>query len=309
MLLLAIILLAALGEATRRSADAWKQHSSRLAADGRAHAATTAEVWRTRLDASLSRWRTRSRLDAISVERGPALQALGDAVWRGDKAAEKQARQRLVELEQEGKRIEDELAERLAGADERIRRARLPVQDTIMVTPNEPKSSVSAAGRGQPAPAGGGPGAIPASRRGDAAGPRARPGPDRERVTGAGRLRRPWSASTMPSRSRSSLRRSGRQRREPGRTTAAGSRAGCSRTCSRSPRPCSSPRSGSGCCFSPSHHRAADRLHYLYGTLSLLAVLAPWMYAPAERRGRLAWFTGATLVAGALAVRAYLTAT
>jgi hypothetical protein len=56
-------------------------------------------------------------------------------------------------------------------------------------------------------------------------------------------------------------------------------------------------------------HRAPDRLHYLYGTLSLLAVLAPWMYAPAERRGRLAWFAGATLLAGALAVRAYMTGT
>jgi hypothetical protein len=31
------------------------------------------------------------------------------------------------------------------------------------------------------------------------------------------------------------------------------------------------------------------------------------MYAPAERRRRLAWFAGATLVAGALAVRAYMT--
>jgi hypothetical protein len=66
---------------------------------------------------------------------------------------------------------------------------------------------------------------------------------------------------------------------------------------------------GLGLLLLSGHHRAADRLHYLYGTLSLLAVLAPWMYAPAERRGRLAWFTGATLVAGALAVRAYLTAT
>lgn len=55
------------------------------------------------------------------------------------------------------------------------------------------------------------------------------------------------------------------------------------------------------------HHRAPDRLHYLYGTLALLAVLAPWLYAPAEPRRRLAWFTGATLVAGALAVRAYMT--
>jgi membrane protein implicated in regulation of membrane protease activity len=138
MLLVAVISLAALGEATRRGGSAWAQQSSRLAADGRAHAATAAEVWRTRLDATLTRWRTRSRLDAIAVERGPALQALGEAVWRGDSTAERDARARLVELEQEAKRIEDELAERLAGADERIRRARLPVQETLMVTPDEP---------------------------------------------------------------------------------------------------------------------------------------------------------------------------
>jgi hypothetical protein len=56
-------------------------------------------------------------------------------------------------------------------------------------------------------------------------------------------------------------------------------------------------------------HRAPARLHYLYGTLSLLAALSPWLYAPADRRGRLAWFAGATLVAGALAVRAYMTGT
>jgi hypothetical protein len=137
-LILALILLAALGEATRRSADVWAQHSSRLAADGRAHAASAAEVWRTRFDTRLTRWRTRSRLDAIEFERGPALQALGEAVWRSDSSAEREARQHLVELEQERKRIEDELAEQLAGADERIRRARLPVQETEMVMPDEP---------------------------------------------------------------------------------------------------------------------------------------------------------------------------
>ena len=53
--------------------------------------------------------------------------------------------------------------------------------------------------------------------------------------------------------------------------------------------------------------RASDDLHYAYGTLALLAVLAPWMYAPTEPRRRLAWFVGATLLAGALATRAYLT--
>ena len=53
--------------------------------------------------------------------------------------------------------------------------------------------------------------------------------------------------------------------------------------------------------------RAPEDLHYAYGTLSLAAVLAPWLYAPAEPRRRLLWFAAATLVAAALAVRAYTT--
>ena len=56
------------------------------------------------------------------------------------------------------------------------------------------------------------------------------------------------------------------------------------------------------------HQRAADHLHYAYGTFALAAVLAPWLYAPADPRARLAWFAGATLVAAALAVRAWMTA-
>jgi hypothetical protein len=53
--------------------------------------------------------------------------------------------------------------------------------------------------------------------------------------------------------------------------------------------------------------RAPDELHYAYGTLALIAALAPWLYAPEEPRRRLAWFVGSTLLAGALATRAYLT--
>jgi hypothetical protein len=53
--------------------------------------------------------------------------------------------------------------------------------------------------------------------------------------------------------------------------------------------------------------RAGEDLHYAYGTLALAAVLAPWLYAPLEPHRRLAWFAGATLLAGALAVRAYTT--
>jgi hypothetical protein len=53
---------------------------------------------------------------------------------------------------------------------------------------------------------------------------------------------------------------------------------------------------------------AGDHLHYLYGALALGAVLSPWLYAPALAERRLGWFVGATLVAAALGVRAYVTA-
>ena len=53
--------------------------------------------------------------------------------------------------------------------------------------------------------------------------------------------------------------------------------------------------------------RTPDDLHYVYGTLALLVVLAPWFYAPADSRRRLAWFAGTSLVAAALAVRAWTT--
>ena len=66
---------------------------------------------------------------------------------------------------------------------------------------------------------------------------------------------------------------------------------------------------GMGLVLLSQHHRAADRLHYLYGSLSLAAMLSPWMYAPKEPRKRLLWFAGSALVAALLAGRAYMSAT
>lgn len=54
--------------------------------------------------------------------------------------------------------------------------------------------------------------------------------------------------------------------------------------------------------------RAPDRLHYTYGALALGLALTPWFYAPAVGPRRLLWFAVTTLVAGALAVRAFMTA-
>jgi hypothetical protein len=65
---------------------------------------------------------------------------------------------------------------------------------------------------------------------------------------------------------------------------------------------------GLGLLLLSKHHRAHDRLHYAYGTFALLAVLSPWLYAPAEPRARLLWFGVATLLAVALGVRAWMTA-
>jgi hypothetical protein len=65
---------------------------------------------------------------------------------------------------------------------------------------------------------------------------------------------------------------------------------------------------GLGLILLADHKRAAERLHYAYGGFALAAVAAPWLYAPADPRGRLLWFAGATLVAAALSVRAYMTA-
>src|SRR3954469_19388697 len=56
---------------------------------------------------------------------------------------------------------------------------------------------------------------------------------------------------------------------------------------------------GLGLLLLSDHRRAPEHLHYLYGTLALLAVLAPWLYAPADRRRRLGLVPRATPGAGA----------
>ena len=65
---------------------------------------------------------------------------------------------------------------------------------------------------------------------------------------------------------------------------------------------------GIGLLLLSDHRRAADRLHYAYGTFALLCLLSPWLYAPTDPRARLMWFAVATLVGAALAIRAYATA-
>ena len=53
--------------------------------------------------------------------------------------------------------------------------------------------------------------------------------------------------------------------------------------------------------------RAGDELHYAYGSLALAVALVPWFYAPEAGPRRLLWFAATTGVAGALAIRAFMT--
>ena len=64
---------------------------------------------------------------------------------------------------------------------------------------------------------------------------------------------------------------------------------------------------GLGLLLLSDERRAADSLHYVYGSLSLGAILAPWIYAPQAGPRRLAWFAGTAALAAALAVRAFMT--
>src|SRR4029450_10730459 len=62
-----------------------------------------------------------------------------------------------------------------------------------------------------------------------------------------------------------------------------------------------------GLLLPPGAKRGPDGVHYAYGAFALGAILSPWFYAPAEGPRRLLWFAGTTLLAGALAVRAFVT--
>jgi hypothetical protein len=149
-LLVAFIAFAALREAVRQKGRLLPEQSVRLASNGRAQALTAAEVWRTRLETSLTNWRTRSRLGEVDRARAPALQELGAAVRSGDRRAANEASKRLDELDEQEQSLESDLELQVAQAKERIRLARLPVQETVMVAPNEPSAPYPPPDEGNP---------------------------------------------------------------------------------------------------------------------------------------------------------------
>ena len=98
------------------------------------------------------------------------------------------------------------------------------------------------------------------------------------------------------------------RRSSAGSSTGAGAgRAGCSSNLLALAQTLLVAQVGLGLLLLSDDRRAGDELHYVYGSLSLGAILAPWMYAPAQGPKRLLWFAGTSLLAAALAVRAFMT--
>ncbi|MGH2935484.1 MAG: hypothetical protein ACRDL2_13360 [Gaiellaceae bacterium] len=133
---LTALLAAAFAEvARRRPYSALTRASAQAAVLTRERGRATLEMLMARSSAVAEQQRVRSARSVIEAERRATTLRLGEAVQREDDVAVQSARERLAELG----RVEEELGKRLqvrlAETDDRLRRARLPVQRTMIVSP------------------------------------------------------------------------------------------------------------------------------------------------------------------------------
>jgi hypothetical protein len=144
----AALLLAAFLEAARR-----RPHSgvTRASVDARERARSSWETLRARQVAVVEARRIQSALLLLDSDRGRALQDLGAAAHAGDAEAEVLVRAHLAELDAREAELRTRLDGALGEADERIRKARLPVEETVMVLPTEPSPPPGEATPPQPA--------------------------------------------------------------------------------------------------------------------------------------------------------------
>jgi hypothetical protein len=144
---LAALLFAAFLEAARRRP---ASPVTRASTDARERAGSMLETWRARAIATAEVRRIHSALAILEAERRSVLLDLGAAAHRGDGLAEAGVRSRLAELDEHEAELRRELEARLEHAGERIRKARLSVQETMMVTPNQPNDPYPPPGEATP---------------------------------------------------------------------------------------------------------------------------------------------------------------
>lgn len=142
------LLLAAFIEATRRRPE--RAFSGR-SLQARERAQSALETWRARSVAAAESKQVRYAVALIESERQGLLRDLGAAVHGGNDSAEAAIRARLEDLRKQEAQLQERYDRTLDEAGERIRKARLPVQETMMVTPPEPTPPPGEATPPQPA--------------------------------------------------------------------------------------------------------------------------------------------------------------
>ena len=142
------LLAAAFLEAVRRRPSSALVRTS---TDARERARSLLETYRARSAASLEARRAQNRLLVLDSERRAALTELGAAAYARDSSAEAAVRARLDELDRRETELRASLDSALQEGEERIRKARLPVQETMMVVPPEPSPPPDETNPPQPA--------------------------------------------------------------------------------------------------------------------------------------------------------------
>jgi hypothetical protein len=121
--------------ARRRPDSALRRASAEAAGTARERARAAADSLLARAGAVVDVQRIRTEQAVIESERRAVFLGLGEAVHREDDVEARGFRERLAELDGAEEALRARLAERLAQADERIRRARLAVDQTLLVHP------------------------------------------------------------------------------------------------------------------------------------------------------------------------------
>ena len=128
------LLLAAFLEAARRRPES---QLTRASVDARERARSSWETLRARQAAAVEIRRIQTATANLEPERRAAFHDLGAAAYRRDSEAEAAARDRLESLDAREAELRAELDRAHEDAGERIRRARLPVEETVIAHPPE----------------------------------------------------------------------------------------------------------------------------------------------------------------------------
>jgi hypothetical protein len=142
------LLLAAFIEAARRRPG---HGLSGRSFQARERAQSALETWRVRSVAAAETKQVRYSLALLDTERRGLLHDLGAAVHGHNDGAEATIRARLEEIGAQEAELHQHYDRTLGEAGERIRKARLPVEETMMVSPTEPTPPPGEATPPQPA--------------------------------------------------------------------------------------------------------------------------------------------------------------